>query len=205
MVTIDAGTYTSRIYAHYRLCHQAGRKIDGLTQKLRPTCFRIGKTLLTTDVVVGHALEIRNQPIRNNASLSINPVDLRPPFRPRHVEPNPATRLFRYTVGRLSPSGLKQSSFRPIFSWNRGILGLCMGRSIRKQDHQRTVLIETVIADAIAELLATELAPGLVRARNRLQGRPNLNRPRKVDANIDHKAVKIDNSDCPNQENALDC
>jgi hypothetical protein len=53
MVTIDASTDTSRIYAADRILHQTSRELDRLPQKFRPTYFRIWKTVLLADRVLG--------------------------------------------------------------------------------------------------------------------------------------------------------
>jgi hypothetical protein len=62
MAANDAATKTYRIHASFGVFRQAFREIESLPQIPRPTFFRIWKTLLIANVVVG--LPRRRQPDR---------------------------------------------------------------------------------------------------------------------------------------------
>jgi hypothetical protein len=67
MVAIDAETKTYRKLATVRFFHQAFREIESFPQIPSPTFFRIRKTPLIPDRVVGHAPRSSIPPMANRA------------------------------------------------------------------------------------------------------------------------------------------
>ena len=73
------------------------------------------------------------------------------------------------------------------------------------QANRRVTPVETVIAEAIAELLMSHAATDLVRARTRPPGQRITTGSRDKRAAIHQVPIKIEKPDRPDLESAFDC